>query len=715
MIRKVKKILVTILGVIIMFNSAACTPQGENNNDKKEKVTFIFQIDEGIAHNGLLGTHSYSRNVLEKALDNIFDGVRKLQKVYNVAFLIYPQWEYRESGYAQPASEPLNRISPALKIALNYIQENGYKFYLEMHSSGIYTSQNGESGSLPFVPLYYGEREKHPCLPMDLDVLRSIKTEYGDAFAGIRFHELIGSNSQGINGNPHAWIVEEDVLRAIIDVCRECKLKLVWSDHSWNKIYLNNDPKYDKFDRMLDYAVDTLGEKGVVMNWANNGWPMYDCIKGDFKYFQYRGTESGYSVQDWFWQETDASTMPKVDGTPKWYVDAHLDCPPEVMAAFTLRGLKNGFTFFQFESTQYFFNMSQPRVSGIYSPSVHEGEEDYSAKMTLKRFISYVLGETGYTPPDNLFSYYDENRELFEKYTMFDNGKRYYQTTLYLYDGNEVKAYDWYIDTPSKYFEQSENRITDRIMNQNVVSGARINFTYNANDEYLILKNINGRKELEFCNTRNGVYYTESTLFDDNENGEVVSVCGANVIVKYVGNMGVDSDEIIAVRKNGNNYSIEVYAFEDAGAAEEYGFTLQKTEMQLMNYLDFNKGDYIATIAVRDKFGNSVNRDFTRNTDGGILNVFVVEGGILLQGVYEGAYAEKTIALQDKVIAVTSADINLDFQDEIIVATKKGEKTTLNVFDYESGKKIKEIDIGNYDVKTMFSCKTGMYKKNWKI
>lgn len=139
-------------------------PVNPPQTDTKKQI--MFQIDEGM--NGELIMHfKDDLHALDAALENICDAISPLQAKYTVSVNIYPTWLYKESGYGSgSAAVGVNRLDPALLHVFDYLKSKNIGVYLELYSSGIYTSQNGEVGNQPLVRERYGKQKIVKGIPL---------------------------------------------------------------------------------------------------------------------------------------------------------------------------------------------------------------------------------------------------------------------------------------------------------------------------------------------------------------------------------------------------------------------------------------------------------------------------------------------------------------------------------------------------------------------
>lgn len=170
---------------------------------------------------------------------------------------------------AGPLPVGVNRLDPALLHVFDYLKSKDIGVYLELYSSGIYTSQNGEVGNQPLVRERYGKQKIVKGIPLDLDCLEDVFEKY-DIVKGVRFHELIGTHEIGLNGNPHGFTVDFDFLTEVAEACKKHDRRLVWGDHSWFLAY-TEPGKYGMWLDHLRKACETLGDN-ITVNYSNNGW-----------------------------------------------------------------------------------------------------------------------------------------------------------------------------------------------------------------------------------------------------------------------------------------------------------------------------------------------------------------------------------------------------------------------------------------------------------
>lgn len=676
-----------ILLMAMLFALSGCsdpTPESGNVNppvvpptDSGTKKEVMFLIDEGLKGEELIAIYKDDLNALDQALGNIYKGIAPLQEKYDVSVLIYPTWLYKESGYGPgSAATGINRIDPALIHTFNYFKEKKIGVYLEMYSSGIYTAQNGELGNLPLVKRRYSQTETIKSLPLDLDCLEDIFTRY-DIVKGVRFHELIGSNDQKDNG--HGFAVNLDLTTEIAEVCKKYNRRLVWGDHDWSFAY-TNPAKYGFWLTYLEKACDILGDN-ITINFNNNGWGsemealQYTCTMANFR----NNSKWGYSIQSWWWQEKDAQSLPKWEnGSTRWYADAYLDMPVELMAAFSLETFRRGGSMIQFEPPFYLFNYFSPSVTPGNRVGQYEQTADYSGKLYLKRLVNILLDydkNPAAYPSMNPAEYYVDNRMQMMDNKWSVKPKTYNQTTLGVL-GDQTKFYDTYISNRGKWYNNDENRYRDWVLSGNVMDAIRVKVDFRLIDELLVLKSKNGKPVAEFYNNMS-TYYTEcDNLASNTSDGTFVSLTTLNLKQNYEGKDNVffgDPDEVVVARSNGSRITFTVYEkrYSNNGTATRQNFTFAE-EPSLTAQVNAEFGsiastDFIQLLGMRTR--NILYKDNTRPIDNLLAATKAANGKVQIKGKMQGSVAPiditKTVDVDPSTIRdIKCMDANSDYVDE---------------------------------------------------
>lgn len=702
-----RRFFLTLLIIVGIGLFAGCQKNKNNGNEdeKHEKPTLLFLIDEGIKGGELIAYYANDPEGLYRALDNIFNATKPLKEKYDVAFLIYAHYYYRERGYnTSTPHEGLSRIHPALLTALDYFKEKGEKLYIEAYSSGVYTNQNGELGNLPLVPIYYGDTEKIKGFTMDVDAIRALRETYPETFVGVRFHELVGSDDAqntilpGYN-TPHGFPVSLDAIKAVVDVCEVTGLKLVWGDHSFDKLYTKSNG--NEWLNTIKYARDKLG-KNLIINSSNNSW---DTIKSlELRPFllseDYEGASIGFSIQSWFWQEADVSSIDIIN-KPKWYSFAYMDMPVELMAAFTLQGIKNGAVLIQYEPAQYFFNFLTHGSNANYT-GYYEKAPDYSPRLSLLRLIDLLLTEDlSLMPSMNPQDYYTSSEGKFDKNDEFDPPKKYFQATLGVIGATNT-YYDVYNYDINKVFTSSNHRFGSWLFSDDIFDIERINLTFSQTDELLILtKSTSGLRGDIYTNYSTHIL-SDTSIFANNEHGEVIDIVTGNFIQEYVNGAEGDPDEIIIARKKNNTVTLTLYKAVTEGNQPFYNIKFYEVSNGaniISNFLgsyQFAAENYYKLTSFRQR--NALYPDCTRTLDSLVLlsnkpNISAINGTIL---------------------DITTIDFNLDMTDDMAILYQEDGKVNIIVYTYDTktqsiGTMITKIITENEDVSKLLSMQRGTY------
>lgn len=732
-----------ILGSCVL-GASACNTGNEGGGKKplkpldpvesEQKTTLMFEVDEGLGMSELTTVYGADRNALQQSLHNICEGLSPLKEKYNVCILIYPTWHYYGEGFnGRDPSEPLNRISDDLQYVIEYFGEEGYGVYLELVSSGIDTSQNGEvrdrnGKAKPMPPLHYGDERVYDGLSMDMETLAALYAEY-PALKGVRFHELIGSHELGLQGKNHGFIVYEEMLRGIFECVAQTGMHLVWGDHDWNWV-VNKDGTVNEnvayWKDWLDMCIDIVGTEHLTLNWNNNGWPAAQYINDVCCFQGYRGVEYGESLQSWFWQELDCGTMNwKPNGTgslqTKWYAHAANDCPAEVMGAFTLRALQKGAKLIQYEQPQWFFNYNAittdkgGKAVPLAYTGYYEKQPDYTLTLRAKRLVQMLLDpENADNPSTDLTDYYaNAFSDIVNYKTSNKNAKRYYQTVLTAAGGGMMpRTFDVFNSAPDTWTEHSENRYAEGRLGADVAFATRISLTFSAIDETLILRKASDGYVGEFYNYYGGLILTDNITFKDNAAGRVVSVCAINRTAAYESNLEGDPDELLVVREKNGALTFETYKVSASSSANAvYTFMLVKENglaIEAGNAVSAN--GYLGSVSLRN--GYKLNVDATRPIDNCLLHCEKTASGLHITGT-----TAADIPLSGEAVFVTTGDIDANFEDELIVLVREGANSKICFFRYQNGAftalNNRTIDLGTDSPAYLFTTAVCNYLRNY--
>ncbi|MGN1098763.1 MAG: hypothetical protein ACI4S9_00330 [Christensenellales bacterium] len=676
-----KKYLVLIFTVLLSFCFVGCNEPAEPVDDET-KPTLIFQIDEGIRNLELLGQYSDNFGELDAAVDRITAACSPLKEKYDIVYHIYAHYHYRTVGFGGDATQPENRLSAVLKHFMNYMSEKGEQVLIEAYSSGVGTHQTGDLDTLPTVPVYYGDAVKIAGFTMDVDCIDWIAKTY-PSFYGVRFHELIGSNDLGgmiQSGNEYArgFKVNATAIEAVIDTMKANGKKLVWGDHSWDKIYSNSDT--DFWLDLVNYGIRKIGEN-LVINSSNNcsGDTVKNLsMKPYLKAADIKGASIGFSVQTWLWQEADTTSYSGYLGLTKWYVGAYMDMPVELMAASSLKAIENGASVIQYEPTEYFFNARPTHVNAkeTYGGFTENGA-DYSPRVTLKYFIDLMTEEdTDKLPSMDPLDYYTSGDSKLAENLENNPPDKFFKTTLGVL-GEEKSYFDTYNYAPDVIFNRNENRFLSEIFD-GAVKAERINLTFGGVDEFVVLKNGNGNLVGDFYYHNSVNLGVDGNIFADNENGRVIDFVSANLIREYVNNLDNDPDELILAREKDGIVKFEVYRASDSAVQNVWAFRFEKAENSdsvLTEYLGMTETSASGFIALSSyRFRNVLHSDSTRSYDSiAVLtrDKDALSGRYLLKNSTDTEGETKTLglsaAIDGEIIDVASGDLNQDRIDEIIL------------------------------------------------
>lgn len=649
---------------------------------REEKKELVFLIDEGMCGKELITRYGNDKSAYYKALDNISGSLKPLQSRYTVSVLVYPTWAYNANGFSdkEDVKDGVNRLHPSLRYVLNYFAEKNIGVYLELYSSGIYTNQNGEMGEQPLVSKHYGSEEYVKGFSMDLECVDSILGKY-PALKGVRFHELIGSNDLKDNG--HGFPIDFDLLVEIAGICAKHNKKLIWSDHSWNLVYNaqvdNRFQKYKIWNYYINKVCDIMGNQ-LTITFANNGWGSeYESLTYEFPMAGYRNTQWGYSAQSWWWQEIDARALPRwseeCGGGYRWYPNAMFDMPVELMAAFSMCAFQQGASLVQLEPAYYFFNFYKPDM-----PQYGQCEyiDDYSAKYQLKRYIDMMINSDKYPqkyPSMKPTDYYSVNicELLDNKWGRLT--KKYNQTTLILY-GNGMESYDTYNSNPSVWFYFQPTSYIREVFKTKVKKAIRVDVLFNLIDEFLVLRDTTGILQADIYN-RNGVLLTScKEMVADNTDGIFVDICALNLEqngMDYATELFGDPDEIVVLREKKGMINFTVYknVVADVSSSTPAGFTYVE-DSNLSNQLNKKypsvlKSDYVCVLGMRTS--GILYMDNSKSLD----ELFVFTNGV--KGIDIYSFIDNSLQTlhipmdQDSLINIYSADVDLDWQDELVMHT----------------------------------------------
>lgn len=546
------------------------------------KPLLLFEIDEGFK-DSLMGQFKNDPEGLKTALKNMRSGLVPLTKKYEVAVLVYPGQTYKESGTG------LDRVEPVLKQLFDFFErpEPGQPLigvYLEAYSSGNATQQDGALDRRPIPHLGVGANDKPRLgLSMDLVTLGALRDAYPKSFQGLRFHEVYGSDiawKVRPEGQKYGFVNDPEVIRAVVDLCAQKKMRLVWSDSNWlMKSQVSDQPHYtyDKINRpyiemspfasLQEEAEAKLGEL-LCFSWANNNYhftpnleylsakigpsepgvsrPVPGWIKFDqpFKQFALKGRPKakwGMSIQGWFWHELSYTL------TGRYYFAGEIACPVEVLEAYSKKGLREGASVLQFEPSWYFFNEDMPGKNK--SRSTYEKRPDYSPRVALKRLTETLLNPEKSEVPDRLEPIFDPNQQKFHENDFTAPPLNYADVSVNLLSKNSVAAYVGYSFAP-KLKRQAITQWPSDTFRSDAKFIRRVEVDGDGIDEVLIAD----AEKMNFINQHGG---TLDVAFPKTE--APIGIASANLVQNIVG--PGDPDEIVVASRKGSSTQITLQVY----------------------------------------------------------------------------------------------------------------------------------------------------------
>ncbi len=749
-----KKIFCLLLGILMLLGGFACGEPADESSSQDpenppsediyggEKKTLMFEIDEGMCGVEFVagckntdGSYDYDR--MDLIMNNIYEGIKDLKPLYDVAVHIYFNWYYDADGWGgKDPADPINRWDPALLYALDFFREKEIGVYFEWMSSGNYTNQNGELGTLPLVDIYLGTEGKEERfvkgISADIASVKALQAAYSDVFWGVRFHELIGTHNGGVAGNPHCYTIEEQDVYALIDACADMGIELVWSDHSWSEMYAMTEN--EMWQRRVKYAEEKLGEDLTVM-WANNAggylvdylnFSLYDEFERDFP-----TANTGFSAQNWI-----MSSFYLLRGPESVTGPAECDTPVELTAGIAIAAFMNGAKIVQFEPSYQFFNWPRslyaydalgqggdiPGKGSLmpnYTPpaSQIEGDDcDYSPRVELKRFVEILNSKS--TQFANVADFFDESMTRIFSNDVQDPPKTYSQSTVMVTDAEGNRRFlDHYNNDAETWLEQNENRFTDRVFNSEVIASGHVICNDHAYDEVITVVKENGRNVGYFYNARSCFLSRNTTIFADNDKGEFVGFTTANLIKNRVSTVNMDCDEIVVAREKDGQINLSLYQAmpKTVSTVDKSGnFVYQEVTSEVDSFIlvrmlggkTLDAENFLGLVGVRDRI--TIGKQTRLRELDGLFAVYATDTGVELIGRLEkgGDRLTLPVTVDGKVTAAAAGDFDLDvfMTDELLLAVEKDGQTKIFGYQFASGSLLKqetELDLGACSVDSL--------------
>ncbi len=687
----------------------------------------LFEIDEGIGHSGFIYRYRDDFARLDAALEAICSSLSELASQYPVAVLVYPTHHYHRFGFDRSSARPIDRVDAALRHVFEYMrqQHTDVRIFLEAYSSGLATNQNGELASLPPPPLFASSKKPDPGrqgLSVDMETIAALKEEYGDVFAGIRFHEIYGSDIVWKILGRHGFLLDEEVVRACIDVCRDNALTLLWSDSTFlmrcppvtgeagfvysdiHRPYFMSEP----FVSLQEYAISQLGER-VCFSWANNNyhptwnlefldckvgqsdapvaypvasWMLFDQPFHQFPFKDRAGLRWGMSIQSWFWHEL-TNTLNK-----KYYRIGENNCPVEILGSFALKGLREGASILQFEPAWYFFNTGIPYWHIADEDAAREEARDCSGALAFHRLKEMLLDPGAPTNPSpDLENMFDTNQQRFVENDITDPPRIYSQSTLGIIGaGGPQAVLDFYSDG-RRWVRQDRYRFGRQVFGGRVRDICRIELQGDGVDELIVVKEAeDGQMKAEIYDQNSRLVGQIDDVVGDNEDGRFVCLATANLVAEVVGEG--DPDEIVVIRRNDHSGAMKARVYRVCSVTDrmEYRFaplTPDESNDLVAGVLGsqwLDQAVFSTLIGLRTEAVMYV--DGTRCLDQ--IAVVTVEGD---QAVlrFAGANGSGVCPLGRGVVnpsgncLVKGIDIDLDRRDEICVIRQQGRVFRIDV------------------------------------
>lgn len=585
----------------------------DRNRNNEYRPWLIFLIEEGFPGD-LISKYRNDYAQMDQRLDNLCRSLDDLKERFRVAVLIYPVQFYNRDAYGIQNPQPMDYFHPALIHAMEFFEKravndaHAIRIFLEAYSSGNATEQNGELSSLPPPPLYRGGDDQRVGLAMDMDAYATLKDAFPSTLAGIRFHEIYGSDLVMKLTGEHAFILEPEIVQGCIDLCHRKNLVLFWTDSCWlmntpeaGSLRYVQDENYrpyfleQPYKGLQDEAIERLG-KNCIFSYANNNYCLPNNLERlqdkvgpsgskvaypvdpsnpvkfltpnktitidqslyfDLPYQEHplkNFTEAswGVSIQSWFWYEMLYTIAGK-----KYYSFAEDDCPLELIASFSLKALREGAQAIQYEPTWWFFNSGNPHRQ---TTEGYEFQADYSARTNMKRLKQVLLNPEGQHIPSDPNAYFDESMQRLIENDASHPPRCYSQNTLgILFDGkagSEAVCYDFYLGKWN-WIEGDSLRIPPTWLLGEIRTAQRLCFRGNGDDALLELKiNSSGERFLEGYRSNGSLIGSDSELFRKPSTNRVIGFATGNLLSEMVGEG--DTDELILFRDSPHNDRIAV-------------------------------------------------------------------------------------------------------------------------------------------------------------
>ena len=241
-------------------------------------------------------------------------------------------------------------------------------------------------------------------------------------------------------------------------------------------------------------------------------------------------------------------------------------------------------------------------------------------------------------------------------------------------------------------------------------------------DELFILKKTGeGKAVMEFYTQMSGLIGVEESLFNDNEDGTVVSVTALNLRRELVNSLVNDTDELLVARRNGKGkIAFEIYRVTNGLRPAYLDFNLKrldhKQETDILKGFGLDQGmkeeDFIGVYGVRENY--AIHSDTLLNYSN-LIVLTLVNGQAHARYYRYGSVIEADLGNYDRsTMFFTTGDVDSGYDDELLMLHRKGSKGTVTVYKLSDSiqKTVHyETDIQDEPI-AFFSFKKGSYSNS---
>ncbi len=718
-----KKFLLCLLAVIIALLPVGCGPADDDNgknpggNDGVKKK-LMFQVDEGMGGYEYLAGFGYDDANIPMILEHTYEGLAPFMDEYDVSVLIYPCYYYKEAGWNEGKdvlAEPIYKLSPNFRKALDYYREKNLKLYVGIMTSNNIDNYTGVFGTLPSVNIFHGQEGKEErrvaSLSLDLETIKAIADVYPEVFEGLYTHELIPTHwlYQSSPTEKHYFETHKEDIIELLNVCIEKDLYFIQEDFSWETLDNINSFWYD----IYDYAQSrNMGKKFKLMSGVGEDGSIhayFETLRSRYPSFGV-----GATIQAW-----DCLDRYRISGSKgeNGYMDMEypeLNMPVELMAGRTIYAFETlDFEIVQYEPNYEFWNcerviyimdkMLLNNQNGIRDyvpdPSIYEKEHDFSPRLELFQ-LAELLTEKRFTKTSD---FVDADAAKLSRNSEDNMPVLFTQNTVIDF-GSEINCWDKYINDKNKILRQDYSRFGDWYLNENTAFATRIMMSRNNYDSILTAQNEADGLNLYIHNQRSGQVMKNSSILKENTLGKVVGITTANIISEKVVNCAVDPDEMIVAREKNGKVKFEIYQIKNSmtdirqkiSATVFIKIDSTLSDLYLMNLLgrtEIDLENYLGLIGIRTR--NVVNFDTGLRATDGLFIATRISSGVKFQGKLHSSNISKefSITMPGTIKNVYSGDFNMDthMQDELIIKVTQGNDTNLMFYDFGNGDSLTKL------------------------